>query len=225
MGRAGARDSSVGPDGRLSHRFANRLVGNHDADAALGRSRMVGPELEAGVAVTCAVAGARFGVTVNGVAFHPMRRSTCLHAGGCDSAKHRGVRAPPGDRGGVDVPASYGSRATSLTSGWDPSADVRCEPATVAGRPPPGVERTMGPGAPALPPGGARLRVLDGPHAHMFPRGSRRAVCIPVVVSTSSNRMGYRLSGPSEHARVRTFCRPQRPWGRSRCLRRDSRSS
>ena len=55
----------AGPMDWYSHRFANRLVGNEDAAAAL-EVTLLGPDLTTDADVACAVAGAAFQVTVDG---------------------------------------------------------------------------------------------------------------------------------------------------------------
>jgi len=48
-----------------------------------------------------------------------------------------------------------------------------------------------------LPDRGARLRVLEGPHAVMFERSSLELLYAErFLVTPQSNRMGYRLDGP-----------------------------
>ena len=59
---------------------------------------------------------------------------------------------------------------------------VRTTPAPAAGLP--------------LPQGGARLRVIEGPHAAMFDPASLEALhAARFVISPQSNRIGYRLDG------------------------------
>jgi allophanate hydrolase subunit 2 len=49
----------------------------------------------------------------------------------------------------------------------------------------------------SLPKGGARLRVVEGPHADMFDGSALAALYgSRYLVTPSSNRMGYRLEGP-----------------------------
>jgi antagonist of KipI len=213
LGRWGRQASGVpvaGPMDPYSHRLANRLVGNHASAAAL-EVTLIGPELEADDDVMCAVAGAMFDLTMDGQSV-PMHSPFTLRAGrrlrfGPRSA---GVRATFAVRGGLDVDRVFGSRATSLISRMGPLGGralaagdvlpVGDAPATAA---PPSHAWNLTRGLPLpLPDGGARLRIVPGPHDHRFTRqaydtlfGSRYAV------TPSSNRMGYRLEGaPLVHA-------------------------
>jgi antagonist of KipI len=201
LGRWGHQDAGVpvaGPMDAYSHRRANRIAGNADAAAAL-EITLLGPELEAEGHIVCAVAGAEFAVTVNGNPVDP-GIAFVVPAGARVrfGARRAGTRAALAVRGGFDVPQAFGSRATSLVSRIGPfggralaAGDVlpigQAEPA--AGRP---EGRAM-----TLPAGGARLRVVLGPHDAMFTAeaiatllGSR------FTITPQSNRMGYRLVGP-----------------------------
>src|SRR4051794_7642380 len=64
-GRQGVGIPVAGPMDAYSHRLANGLVGNDETAAAL-EITLIGPELEVVGAVSCAVTGARFDVTVDG---------------------------------------------------------------------------------------------------------------------------------------------------------------
>jgi biotin-dependent carboxylase-like uncharacterized protein len=101
-------------------------------------------------------------------------------------------------RGGLDVPAVFGSRATSVVARLGP----------LGGRPlmagdvlPIGESSvsTQAAGSPlALPDGGARLRILGGPHEAAFaPSAHETLLQSRFVVTPDSNRMGYRLQGPA----------------------------
>src|SRR5688572_12107950 len=119
LGRWGHQGSGVpvaGPMDAYSHLAANRLVGNDDSAAAL-EITLIGPELQADVALVCAVAGAQFALTASGVPVpmhEPFRlpARTRLRFG----ARSAGARATLAVRGGLDLDASFGSRATSLIS-------------------------------------------------------------------------------------------------------------
>jgi antagonist of KipI len=189
----------AGPMDEYSHRYANRLLGNRDEDAAL-EITMTGPEIEAGVAVTCAVTGARFDITVDGRPV-PLDAPFDVPASGRLRFGNRaaGARATLAVRGGFDVAAAYGSRATSLTSGIGPLGGraLRAGDILPVGRHRPSRMAAMPDRGLRLPAGGVRLRVLDGPHAHMFVPAARGVLLgSRFVVTTSANRMGYRLEGP-----------------------------
>jgi antagonist of KipI len=201
LGRWGHQDTGVpvaGPMDAFSHRLANGLAGNPDTAAAL-EVTLLGPELEPDADVTCALAGAEFSLEVNGrpvdtrQAFLVPARSR-LRFG----ERRAGARATLAVRGGLDVPEIFGSRATSIVSrmgpfGGRPLAAGDVLPiGNAEALPVPGV----GPAIP-MPGGGARLRVLLGPHDAMFTRDAIEALLgSRYVVTPQSNRMGYRLEGP-----------------------------
>jgi biotin-dependent carboxylase-like uncharacterized protein len=113
-------------------------------------------------------------------------------------ARASGARAALAVRGGIDVNPVFGSRATSLSGGMGPIGGR----ALVAGD-----RLAVGAAAPylplgsgvtlPLPAGGARVRVLMGPHEEWFVPGAREILLgSRYTVTAQSNRMGYRLEGP-----------------------------
>jgi antagonist of KipI len=201
LGRWGHQHAGVavaGPMDAYSHRRANRLVGNPDGASAL-EVTLLGPEVEFDSEVVCASAGARFALTVDGAALDADRAFVVpagvrLRFG----ARLAGARATLAVRGGVDVPPTLGSRATSLASRMGPfggralaAGDVlRIGAAAAVGARPAG-------GPMRIPDGGARLRVLLGPHDALFtPEALDVLLHSRFIVSPQSNRMGYRLEGP-----------------------------
>ena len=123
LGRWGYQSSGVpvaGPMDLYSHRRANRLVGNDDSVPAL-EVTLIGPELQADGDVVCAVAGARFSVSVGGVLVPPDAPFVApagqrIRFG----PRAAGARATLAVRGGFALPETFGSRATSLVSGMGP---------------------------------------------------------------------------------------------------------
>ena len=99
-----------------SHRYANALVGNGEAAAAL-EITLIGPVLEASRDVTCAVTGARFEVSIDGQAV-PLDRTFEVEAGRRIrfGARGAGARSALAVRGGFVVSSLYGSRSTSIIS-------------------------------------------------------------------------------------------------------------
>jgi antagonist of KipI len=183
-----------------SHRYANALVGN-DEDAAALEITLIGPVLEASRGVTCAVTGARFDVSVDGrsvPADHPFE----VEAGGRIrfGARTAGARATLAVRGGFDIPPVYGSRATSIISRMGPfdGRALRAGDGLVVGKEPTHTTGEVDAGLGlTLPQGGARLRVIEGPHREMFDGSAFAALYESrYLVTPSSNRMGYRLEGP-----------------------------
>jgi antagonist of KipI len=202
LGRWGHQSAGVpvaGPMDSYSHRLANRLVGN-DADAAALEITLVGPELDVDGDVLCAVCGAHFEITTGG---RPLALNHIfeLHRGDRLKFGERtaGARATLAVRGGFDLPAVLGSRATSLISAMGPLAGRAVSAGTVLP-----VGRATAAALPAeacvplrLPEGGVRLHAIPGPHEALFaPEALEVFFGARFTLSTQSNRMGYRLEGP-----------------------------
>jgi len=201
LGRWGYQHFGVpvaGPMDSYSHRLANRLVGNADGAATLEVS-VVGPEVRFEGDVTFVVAGASFPLDLDGAAI-PVHVACCA---GPDSRLRfgrstRGARAYLAVAGGIDVPAVLGSRATSLVSRLGPLGG---RPLRTADRLPVGAAR----GRPleravplALPASGATVRVLWGPQDDAFTKAARETfVSSRFAITPQSNRMGFRLAGPT----------------------------
>ena len=198
-GRWGHQDSGVpvaGPMDAYSHRRANRLAGNPDGLATI-EVTLIGPEFTTDGEVTCAVAGADFVVLVDGAAVDA--RQAFRVPGGARlrfAGRHRGARAYLAVSGGFDVEPVFGSRATSVVSAMGPFGG---RPLKAGDRLPVGDSRgtPANAGSPlALPEGGARVRVIMGPHDWMFtPEAIDTLLRTRFIVTPESNRMGYRLEG------------------------------
>jgi antagonist of KipI len=216
LGRWGQQDSGVpvaGPMDAFSHCRANRLAGNGDECATL-EITLMGPELEADGPVVCATSGARFDVMVNGIAV-AAGAAFAVPAGARlrFGSRRDGARAYLAVQGGFDVAPVFGSRATSVISRMGPfggrplKAGDRLPVGAAVGPTGAAVGRTfrfaetgadaLAVGEPlALPVGGARLRVLLGPHDWMFSAAAIDALFgSRYLVTPQSNRMGYRLEG------------------------------
>jgi antagonist of KipI len=207
LGRWGHQDLGIpvaGPMDAYSHRYANALLGNDDDDAAL-EVTLIGPEIEAAVAVTCAVTGARFEVTVDGAPM-PLDAPFDVAAGRRIrfGGRAHGARATLAVRGGFAVPALYGSRATSLISRIGPFGGraLRAGDVLPIGSGPATPRAARAGASLPIPQGGATLRVIEGPHAGLFDPSALPALYgSRFVVTADSNRMGYRLGGaPLPHA-------------------------
>ena len=202
LGRWGYQANGVpvaGPMDIYSHRLANQLVGNADAAAAF-EITLIGPELRAEGDLLCAVTGAEFHVLVGG---HAVRhtRPFRVPSGAAIRFGQRaaGARATLAVRGGISFEPVFGSRSTSLLSRMGPFEGR----ALVAGDTLPiGEERRFDDAAwsaypMAMPRGGAKLRVLPGPHEAMFTAEALEAFFSKRYrISSTSNRTGYRLDGP-----------------------------
>ena len=204
LGRWGWQDRGVpvaGPMDAYSHRLANILLGNPDGAAAL-EITLIGPELEADEDTVCVAAGARFDATVNGEAIDASRPFD-LPAGQRVrfGARHGGARATFAVRGGFSVPATFGSRAASVVSRMGPfgGRPLLAGDVLPVGRPDVGKTGATG-RALGMPAGGARVRIIRGPHDSMFtPAAFSTLLAARFTISVQSNRMGYRLEGPALH--------------------------
>ena len=207
LGRWGLQARGVpvaGPMDEYSHRYANLLVGNDPSAAAL-EVTLIGPEIEAVHDVTCAVAGADFVLRAND-AIVPMHEPFVLRAGGRlrFGDRRHGARATLAFRGGIAVDPVFRSRATSLIARMGP---LEGRALRAGDRLPIGGGSKMAPcpsrnGAmPSrlnVPVGGARVRVLPGPHEDMFTSAAfEKLFHSRFTITPQSNRMGYRLDGPA----------------------------
>ena len=198
-GRVGHAALGVGVSGAAdvtAHDSANRLVGN-DPDAATLEVTLGGLRVRAAGAVTIAVTGAPAPLTVNGV---PRPSYSTLHLRDGDEAAlgiaPTGLRTYLAVRGGVDVPAVLGSRATDTLSGIGPEPIRDGDRLPIGGRhgelP---SEEFIPPPAPAADP--VQLRVRMGPRDDWFTPASRAALIRQTwSVTADTDRVGARLAGP-----------------------------
>ena len=202
LGRVGYQGLGVpvsGPMDSYSHRLANQLVGNDPRAAAL-EITLMGPELVAEGDLTCALTGARIETTIDGQ-LAPFDRAFEVRSGSRLRCGQRtgGARMSLAVAGGIDVPATLGSRATHLVSRMGPfggrslrAGDVLPIGATR------GTRRASVTGMPLpLPDGGAHARVVPAVHRDRFTDDAWGLLLrARFTVSPQSNRMGYRLDGP-----------------------------
>ena len=198
LGRPGHAHLGVGRSGaadRGSLRLANRLVGNREGSGCLEitfggfAARFQEPH-------TVALAGAPCPVRVSthdGFVHGPMQVGVGdeLHV----ELPSRGVRTYLAVRGGVDVPAVLGSRATDVLAGLGP------EPLKPGMRLPVGRDVVGMPCVDVAPvpsiPDEITLRALAGPRDDWFTPAALDALdSEPYQVTPASNRVGVRLSGP-----------------------------
>lgn len=186
----------AGPMDWYAHRLANRRAGNPDGAAAL-EVTIAGPVLRARGKVWCAVAGAAFVVEIDGRRIDSSARFEVPDGGTIRfGPRMAGARAALAVHGGIAVPETLGSRATSTAARMGPFGGraLRAGDALPIGSPAAGARPA---GAPMdLPSGGAALRMLPGPDADTLGAAAMsRLLTSRFVVSPRSNRMGYRLEG------------------------------
>src|SRR5262245_22769818 len=208
-GRWGSQSFGVsvsGPMDSYSHRLANAIAGN-DADAATLEVTLAGPELEFDDDRTVAVTGAEFDLTVDD---RPAAIRTPIDVAAGSLLRFgrrlRGTRAYVAISGGIATPSTLGSRATHLPSamgGLDGPA-LRAGDRLPLGEPLQNSRatrrsRTVETSSSwTLPDGRATLRVLPGPQLDRFVRAAWEVwQAGQYVVASDSNRMGYRLAGPT----------------------------
>jgi biotin-dependent carboxylase-like uncharacterized protein len=192
-----------------AHRLANALVGN-DADAATLEVSLIGPEIEFEDERVVALAGADFTLTVDRTVA-PGHSAFSVTAGARlrFGERRRGARAYLAVSGGIAVRPTFGSRATHLPSrmggldgralrtgdrvplGKSPRGRLPRLPAA-GGRPEPSRLQAASPAEPA------RVRVLPGPDHDRFADNALEALQSgPYRVGLDSDRMGFRLEGPT----------------------------
>ncbi len=204
LGRPGSAHLGVARSGAadpLSHRLANRLVGNADGDATLEATGR-GPTLHFSAPSFVAVVGGSPRVDLDG---RPVGAGRVVPVGAGQTLSvgptGDGLRSYVAVAGGLDAPAVLGSRATDTLSGLGPTPlaagdTVAVGPfpehladhlVTVAGAPGPagGEAGTVSPKV---------LRVLAGPHAEWFATDALDVLCDGGwSVDPRSDRIGVRL--------------------------------
>jgi antagonist of KipI len=111
-----------------------------------------------------------------------------------------GARAYLAVDGGIDAPLVLGSRATHVVSRMGGIEGRRLQEGDALMLGPPAARPPRPIRIPPfdVPSGGAPVRVLMGPHEEIFDRSAvERFVQATYVVSNESDRMGYRLNGPT----------------------------
>jgi len=202
LGRHGYQALGVpvsGPMDVYSHRLANLVLGNDPMAAAL-EITLMGPEFVSDGSMTCAIAGAEIDTTVDGRPVPPnapfaVASGERIRFG----QRRRGARLSLAVRGGFDVPATLGSRATHLVSRMGPFGGRALKAGDVL----PVASAPLSPPSSScaplmLPEGGARLRVVPAVHRDRFTNDAWTLLLRDrFVITPQSNRMGYRLDGPA----------------------------
>ena len=218
MGRMGQQRRAIPVSGamdRTAFLVGNLLVGNDDNDASLEVS-LIGPSITFGRACVAALSGADLEATIDGMpipVWHPVwiPAASTLRFG----RPRLGCRAYLAIGGGVDVPSLFGSRSTYLRGGFGGHEGRALRPGDMLalGAPSPAscrVGRAVAGGSDGLtiarwsigmslrPRYGSEptVRVVAGAHADLLDAPSRAALSASAFrVSSSSDRMGYRLEG------------------------------
>ncbi len=197
LGRPGYAHLGVGRSGaadRASLRLANRLVGNHE-DAAGLEITLGGFTARFGARAVVALTGAPAPIRIAG---HSAAPYGPVEVGPGDEVEigrpDRGVRTYLAVRGGLDVPAVFGSRSTDLLGGLGPPAVTAGTRLAVGSRTAGFPTVDLAP-VPDLPPE-LELPARPGPRADWFvPAALDLLGSRPYEVSAASNRVGLRLSG------------------------------
>ena len=204
-GRTGYWHVGVPPSGPmddLSHRLANRVVGNAAHAAALELTTS-GPTLRFPDGAVVALVGAAMALEVDG-RLAPANEPVPVAPGGSVSIGRidgTGVRATLAVRGGIDVPAYLGSRATFTLANFGGHEGRPLVAGDVLAI---GADAEAGPGS--LPPGMAprldgtwEIGVLVGPHTapeFLTPAGVDALWRTTWGIDANSARTGVRLIGP-----------------------------
>jgi biotin-dependent carboxylase-like uncharacterized protein len=210
LGRPGRAELGVGASGaadRGALRLANRLVGNPEGAAAV-ETTFGGLDVRAVGGGYVAATGAPGPLTVeHGGRVRPVAANTLVRLP--DGARLRcgvpdaGLRGYLAVRGGVDVAPVLGSRSTDTMAGIGP------DPLRPGVRLPVGAPSGELPAvdyAPVAAPesGTLTLRIVPGPRDDWFTDAALAALTGgPYDVTSDSDRIGMRLSGPRLH-RART---------------------
>jgi biotin-dependent carboxylase-like uncharacterized protein len=208
LGRYGYLRYGVPVSGAMdtfSHVTANLLVANHPNDATL-EITLLGPELESLAETEIAITGANLSPKINKTNA-PMWRTVRIKKGDIISfgTPQNGCRAYLAVRGGINVPEVLGSRSTYTRGGFGgingrplragdtiygfnktKSLSVKLE-----------MPRELVPEYPKE----YVVRAILGPQAESFTKkGIETFFSSVYTITTESDRMGYRLDGPSiEH--------------------------
>ncbi|WP_435198496.1 biotin-dependent carboxyltransferase family protein [Janibacter sp. GS2] len=199
LGRLGLGALGVGTSGavdRASLRLANRLLGNPD-DAAALEVTFGGLEVRAHGGMFVVLTGAACAMTIDAA---PVGHAAVTWLP--DGATLRlapatsGLRAYLGVRGGIDVSPVLGSRSTDTLSGLGPAVPRVGDRLPVG--PPPDSPPLVEVAPVGLPTSGeVSLRVVPGPREDWFvPSALEDLLGATYEVTTESDRVGMRLSGP-----------------------------
>ncbi|WP_066314148.1 biotin-dependent carboxyltransferase family protein [Bacillus sp. FJAT-29814] len=202
LGRYGYQQFGISPSGAMdpySLQMANILVGNGPGEAGLEIS-FVGPVLEAQANMVIAICGGDFSPQVDGEEVPQwksflLKKGQVLSVGACKV----GARTFIAVAGGLDVPIILGSKSTFLNGGFGGYEGRALQKGDIL-RGTPVLRKPFRALHPKLIPEYKKelqLRVIVGPHQHMFTEASiERFHNGEYAISPQSNRMGYQLKGP-----------------------------
>lgn len=212
-GRLGFQNSGFAPSGfmdRVASRMANVLVGNEDSEAVV-EFCLIGPVLQFDETVNLAVCGGDFGIDV-GYRHYPANRAVRVPAGipVKITTGRSGTYGSLAVGGGLDIPLVMGSRSTNLRcgiGGFKGRALMAGD--TIELRDPENGKKDLSwrwvPGRRLISPEDpdvTMIRVIPGPQDDMFTEeGIMTFYSSTYVITASSDRMGYRLTGPAVKSR------------------------
>lgn len=200
-----------------SHRLANLLVGNPEAEATL-EFTLAGPRLEFTQSALIAICGGDFAPTISGREV-PLSRPVFVRAGSVlDLAVCRlGCRAYLAVAGGFDVPVVMGSKSTYMpasTGGYQGRSlrrgdELQLKQASTTLYP--SLQHALQTADNFVCPKWSvhansallahdhhRIRFMQGRHFMLFSETSRSQITSAEFrIAADSDRMGYRLEGPS----------------------------
>jgi len=207
LGRYGYQQYGMPVSGTMDRRsfvLANRLLGNRD-DAAALEITLKGPELLFEQDAIVAITGADLSPSVNGSEI-PLWISLSVKAGQSLSfgARCSGARCYLAVAGGINVPIVLGSRSTHIASktGGLKGRALMAGDVLAGGLPLPHQRQTIGRSWPkrlrSTYSPCQQFRILPGPQRDAFTVSAMEVLTSHAYrLSSQSDRMGYRLEGPS----------------------------
>lgn len=204
-GRTGYQQYGISPSGAMdpySMQMANLLVGNQLGEAVL-EAALLGPRLEALTDVSIAICGGDLEPMVNSSPA-PMWKSFVLKKREILSfgTVKNGARAYISFAGGIHVPLVLGSKSTFINGRLGGFKGRALELGDVVyGNPFVRKNRFVHKSLIPEYAGEMEIRVIMGPHTGKFAQAEKdRFLTSEYMITSQSNRMGYRLEGPKLEA-------------------------
>jgi len=222
LGRYGYQKYGISVSGAMdlySMKMANVLVGN-DLNEGVLEVTMIGPTLKCLHDSVIAICGGDLSPQVNGSSA-PIWKSFLIKKGDTLSFQvpKNGARAYISVSGGFEVPTELGSKSTDLKAKMGGLNGRELQRGDVLKGTGIVLKKNIGrsPHPNLLPQfkNHVKVRVILGPHQNMFTeRGLKTFLSSTYTVTPQSNRMGYRLSGPSiEHEKSADIISDAVPFG------------